>query len=87
MTESSAERFANVVIGVAAVGATYYVLRTPQRRRLAWRLGIAALTGGIPAWVSREIRDGWEASGRPAPGIAGGRRDTVPSPVAQAAIV
>jgi len=66
MTESSAERVANVAIGIAVVGAAAYVLRTPQLRRLAWRLGIAALTGTIPAWVSREIRDAWEASGRPA---------------------
>jgi hypothetical protein len=66
MTQASAERVANVAIGIAAVGAAYYVFRTPQRRRLVWRLGIAALTGTIPAWVSREIRDAWEASGRPA---------------------
>lgn len=66
MTESSAEKVANIAIGVVAVGAAYYVLRTPHLRRLAWRLGVAALTGTIPAWVSREIRDGWEASGRSA---------------------
>ena len=66
MTQASAERVANVAIGIAAVGGAYFVFRTPQLRRLVWRLGIAALTGTIPAWVSREIRDGWEASGRPA---------------------
>ena len=67
MTQSSAEKVATVVIGVAAAGAAYYVLRTPQLRRTAWRLGLAALTGTIPAWVSQEIKDSWEASGeRPA---------------------
>jgi hypothetical protein len=66
MTERSAEKLASVAIGVAAVGAAYYVLRNPHLRRLAWRLGVGALTGTIPAWVSQEIRDGWEASGRPA---------------------
>ena len=66
MTESSAEKVANVAIGIAVVGAAYYVLRTPHLRRFAWRLGFVALTGTIPAWVSREIRDGWEASGRTA---------------------
>jgi apolipoprotein N-acyltransferase len=65
MTQSSAEKFANVVIGAAAVAAAYYVLRTPQLRRAAWRLGVAALTGSIPAWVSQEIRNSWEATGVP----------------------
>lgn len=63
MTQSSAERFANVVIGAAAIGVAYYVLKTPQLRRVAWRLAVAAVTGTIPAWVSQEIRNGWEASG------------------------
>ena len=63
MTQSSAEKFANVVIGVAAVAGAYYVLKTPQLRRIAWRLGVAALTGTIPAWISQEIRNSWEASG------------------------
>jgi len=64
MTHSSAEKTATVLIGVVAVGAAYYVLRTPQLRRVAWRLGVAALTGTIPAWVSQEIKDSWEASGQ-----------------------
>jgi hypothetical protein len=62
MTQSSAEKFANVLIGAAAVGVAYYVIRTPQLRRAAWRLGVAALTGTIPAWVSQEIRNSWEAT-------------------------
>jgi hypothetical protein len=62
MTQSSAEKFANVLMGAAAVGVAYYVIRTPQLRRAAWRLGVAALTGTIPAWVSQEIRNSWEAS-------------------------
>ena len=70
MTQSSAETAATVVIGVVAVGAAYYVLRTPQLRRTAWRLAIAALTGTIPAWVSQEIKNSWEASGqRPDPNV------------------
>ena len=66
MTQSSAEKVANIVIGAAAVGAAYYVLKTPQLRRAAWRLALAALTGTIPAWVTQEIRNGWEASASPA---------------------
>jgi hypothetical protein len=65
MTQSSAEKFANVVIGVAGVAAAYYVLKTPQLRRAAWRLGVVALTSRLPAWVSQEIRNSWEASGAP----------------------
>jgi predicted lysophospholipase L1 biosynthesis ABC-type transport system permease subunit len=64
MTQSSADKIATVVVGVVAAGAAYYVLRTPQLRRAAWRLGVAALTGTIPAWVSQEIKASWEASGR-----------------------
>lgn len=67
MTQSSAEKVATVLIGVAAAGAVYYVLKTPRLRHAAWRLSLAALTGTIPAWVSQEIKASWEASGqRPA---------------------
>ena len=68
MTQSSAEKAATFVIGVVAAGTAYYVLRTPHLRRAAWRLALAALTGTIPTWVSREIKDNWQASGqRPDP--------------------
>ena len=67
MTQSSAEKVATVLIGVAAAGAVYYVLKTPRLRRAAWRLSLAVLTGTIPAWVTQEIKASWEASGqRPA---------------------
>ena len=62
MTQRSAEKIANVMLGVAAVGAAIYVLKTPPLRRLAWRLTVAAMTGAVPAWITREIRAGWEAS-------------------------
>jgi hypothetical protein len=65
MTQASAEKVANVVIGAALVGAALYVVKTPPLRRLAWRLTVAALTGTIPAWLTQEIRTGWEASARP----------------------
>ena len=64
MTQSSADKVATVVVGVVAAGAAYYVLRTPRLRRAVWRLGVAALTGTIPAWVSQEIKASWEASGQ-----------------------
>jgi hypothetical protein len=65
MTQASAERVANVLIGAALVGAAYYVVKTPPLRKLAWRLAVAALTGTIPAWLTQEIRNGWEASAPP----------------------
>ena len=64
MNETSAEKLANVIIGVAAVGATLYVIATPSLRRLAWRMAVTALTGTLPAWVGQEIRHGWRQSGR-----------------------
>jgi hypothetical protein len=66
MTQSSADKFANVVMGAAVLGATYYVLRTPPLRRLVWGLTLATVTGIIPAWITQEIRASWEASAAPA---------------------
>lgn len=65
MTQSSADKIANVVIGAAALGAAVYVARTPHLRRLAWRLAVAALTGTMPAWLKEEVRGGWQESGAP----------------------
>ena len=65
MTEASAEKVANVLIGAAIVGAAYYVVKTPSLRKIAWRLAVAAATGTIPAWLTQEIRNGWEASAPP----------------------
>ncbi len=65
MTQSSAEKLANLMIGAAVIGAAAYVLRTPHLRRLAWQLSLVTLTGMVPEWISREIREGWDASGRP----------------------
>jgi uncharacterized membrane protein len=62
MTHANAEKIANVLIGAALAGAAFYVLKTPPLRRLAWRLTLAAVTGTIPAWLTQEIRNGWEAS-------------------------
>jgi len=63
MTQSSAEKLANVVIGAAVAGAAYYVIKTPSLRRLAWRLTLISLTGTLPAWFRREIVEGWHESG------------------------
>jgi len=30
---------------------------------MAWRLAVTALTGALPAWFEREVRDAWRESG------------------------
>jgi hypothetical protein len=65
MTEESARRVANVVLGAAAVGAAYVIVTTPPLRRLAWRLAVVALTGAIPAWLRQEVEHAWRESGSP----------------------
>jgi hypothetical protein len=67
MTHSSAEKLANIAIGVAVAGAAYYVLKTPSLRRVAWRLTVIALTGSAPAWLGQEIKQAWSDSGRSIP--------------------
>lgn len=63
MTEQQAQKAADVLMAVAAVGAAVYVLRNPALRQTAVRLARAALTGTLPAWLSGEVRRAWDASG------------------------
>jgi len=64
MTNEQADRVANVVMAAAAVGAAVVILRIPFLRRLAWRVVAIGVTGALPAWISREVREGWVESGR-----------------------
>jgi hypothetical protein len=64
MTARTAQTVANVAIGAAALGAAYVIVRTPPLRRLAIGLALSALTGAIPAWLTREAQHAWAASGR-----------------------
>jgi hypothetical protein len=64
MTEQTARTVANVVLTAAAVTAAVVVIRTPTLRRLAIGLAASALTGAIPAWVTRELEQAWIESGR-----------------------
>jgi hypothetical protein len=66
MTQSAADKIANVVMGAVVISASYYVLKTPPLRRLAWQFTLATVTGIVPAWITQEIRASWEASGVPA---------------------
>jgi hypothetical protein len=64
MTEESARTVANVILGAAAVGAAYVIVRNPPLRRLAWRFARTALTATIPAWLGKEVHQAWVESGR-----------------------
>jgi hypothetical protein len=64
MSTDRAEQVANVLLAAAAVGVTFYVMRTPPLRRLAWRLAVTALTGTVPAWLGREVKHAWTESNR-----------------------
>jgi hypothetical protein len=63
MTEETATKVANVVLAAAAVAAAYAIIRTPPLRRMAGGLLLAAITGTVPTWVKREVREAWNASG------------------------
>ena len=67
MTEENARRIANLVIAGAVLGAGYYVVRTPQLRRVAWRLLVTAVTGVVPAWLGGEVRHAWAEAGERQP--------------------
>jgi hypothetical protein len=64
MTERTAERIANVTLGAAALAAGYIVVRTPPLRRMAIGLAVTALTGALPAWLTREAQHAWVQSRR-----------------------
>lgn len=64
MQQEQARAVANVLLTAAAVGAAYYVIRTPALRRLAWGLAVTALTTTLPNWFRREVQQAWAESGR-----------------------
>ena len=59
MREQTARTVANVVVGVAALGAAVVVLRVPALRRLAFGLARTAVMTAIPAWLMRETERAW----------------------------
>ena len=64
MTGKTAQRVTDVAISVAALSAAYVIFRVPRLRRLAVGLAVSALTGGLPAWLTREARHAWMQSRR-----------------------
>jgi len=62
LREETARTVANIVLATAAIGAAVVVLRTPSLRRLAVGLARTALTTTLPIWLSREVKQAWDAS-------------------------
>jgi len=75
MSEEQAERVANILIGVAAFAAAYFILRTPPLRRMAWQLARTAIVTTGPGWLMAEARRAWNESGSP-PELAGSSSDS-----------
>ncbi|CAN5672639.1 hypothetical protein BH23ACI1_BH23ACI1_12100 [soil metagenome] len=65
MTRETAETVADVLLGVALLGAAVLVLRTPALRRIAVGLATTALTTTLPAWMGREVTQAWVHSAPP----------------------
>ena len=62
MTEERAETIATVLIGVAAAGAAFYILKTPSLRRRVWQATRTMVITTGPAWLATEARRAWQAS-------------------------
>lgn len=62
MTQEQAEKTANILIGAAALGAAYFVLRNPALRRKAWQIARTAMIAAGPAAFT-EARRVWSAHG------------------------
>ena len=61
MTRANAERTANIIMGVAGLAASVFVLRNAVLRKTALKLGRTALVAGGP-WLAREATQAWRKS-------------------------
>lgn len=64
MREETATAVADVVLLAAAGAAAWVILRDPRLRGLALRLLRTLVATTIPAYLAREVRTAWEASGQ-----------------------
>ena len=64
MTQQQARTTSNLILGLGAAGAAYYVLRTPSARRAVWNAARLALRASGP-WLIAETLRGWEQSANP----------------------
>jgi hypothetical protein len=61
VTEQQARTTANLIMAAAAVGAAVVVLRSPDLRRLAWKLAQSS-AAPLAAYAAATVRDAWDAS-------------------------
>ena len=64
MTERTAEKIAPDAAWEWVQRTAYIVVRTPRLRRLAIGLAVTALSGALPAWLTREAQHAWVQSRR-----------------------
>ena len=67
MTEAQARTTANIIMAAAAVGAAFYVMRTPPLRRAAWQLARRWAGAPLALWLVTEVWQAWEESASVAP--------------------
>jgi hypothetical protein len=63
MTEQQAEKAATILIGAAAVGVAFFILKTPRLRRMVWQFARTAVAPTASAWLLTEARRGWNGNG------------------------
>ncbi|HEX5476026.1 MAG TPA: hypothetical protein VFX12_15315 [Vicinamibacterales bacterium] len=63
LSEAHARTTATILLGAAAAGAAYAVLRDRRLRRAAWQLARRWATGPAAAWMATELRRAWDESG------------------------
>jgi hypothetical protein len=64
MTQDRAEKVANVLVGIVAVGAAYYVLSDRGLRRRLGQIAVRAAVASGP-WLIAEVRRAWMETAPP----------------------
>ena len=64
MTEDQARKTANVLLGAAAAAVAVAVLRSPERRRLLWRLAKELAAGPLAVYAATLVRNAWDEAGQ-----------------------
>jgi hypothetical protein len=62
MRPEKAEKVANILIGIAATAAAYYILRDRSARRQLWQIVKTTAAASGP-WLIAEARRAWVESG------------------------
>jgi hypothetical protein len=67
MDDQRATAVADLILVAAVAGAAWIVLRDPARRRTVFRLARNWVRGPAAAFLQRELRAAWAASGQQGP--------------------